>query len=297
MRSGAARRRRDAGCSTDDRHLRRATRHHRQVRAGDEESCAAPTTWPGTSSERRVLVFNGYFANADLRQVTEGSISAARFRWTIRCPPRSSSPAPARSRVSRSWPSQPASTARPLHLSWPLQSISVLEGLHAQKKISRSDEFSYQSAEQPRRPTPRGFADRADDRARGFQTWPARRSITTETICDRDDVTSQPQQPTPPSPSGERVKRGSTGKSRRRSHRAVERHAVEQVGLGIRPVMKYRYSKFRPEDLDGVDPARSCSSSPIRCLERLRQSAWQSVMTMRTGFRARRCTTRSWRRC
>jgi hypothetical protein len=32
----------------------------------------------------------------------------------------------------------------------------VLEGLYAQKKISRSDEFQYQSAEPPRRPTPRG---------------------------------------------------------------------------------------------------------------------------------------------
>ena len=32
----------------------------------------------------------------------------------------------------------------------------VLEGLYAQKKISRSDEFQYQSAEPPRRPSPRG---------------------------------------------------------------------------------------------------------------------------------------------
>ena len=32
----------------------------------------------------------------------------------------------------------------------------VLEGLYAQKKISRSDEFNYQSAEPPRRPAPRG---------------------------------------------------------------------------------------------------------------------------------------------
>jgi magnesium chelatase subunit I len=32
----------------------------------------------------------------------------------------------------------------------------VLEGLYAQKKISRSEEFQYQSAEPPRRPSPRG---------------------------------------------------------------------------------------------------------------------------------------------
>ena len=32
----------------------------------------------------------------------------------------------------------------------------VLEGLYAQKKISRSDEFQYQSAEPPRRPSPCG---------------------------------------------------------------------------------------------------------------------------------------------
>jgi magnesium chelatase subunit I len=32
----------------------------------------------------------------------------------------------------------------------------ILEGLYAQKKISRSDEFNYQSAEPPRRPAPRG---------------------------------------------------------------------------------------------------------------------------------------------
>ena len=41
----------------------------------------------------------------------------------------------------------------------PLQAAAidfVLEGLYAQKKISRSDEFQYQSAEPPRRPAPRG---------------------------------------------------------------------------------------------------------------------------------------------
>jgi hypothetical protein len=32
----------------------------------------------------------------------------------------------------------------------------VLEGLYAQKKISRSDEFQYTSAEPVRRPSPRG---------------------------------------------------------------------------------------------------------------------------------------------
>jgi magnesium chelatase subunit I len=34
----------------------------------------------------------------------------------------------------------------------------VLEGLYAQKKISRSDEWRYQTVEQPRRPAPRGVA-------------------------------------------------------------------------------------------------------------------------------------------
>ena len=37
----------------------------------------------------------------------------------------------------------------------------VLEGLYAQKKISRSDEFQYQSAEPPRRPARRAACDRA----------------------------------------------------------------------------------------------------------------------------------------
>ena len=39
----------------------------------------------------------------------------------------------------------------------------VLEGLYAQKKISRSDEFQYQGAEQPRR-TPRNVPEPMIDR-------------------------------------------------------------------------------------------------------------------------------------
>jgi hypothetical protein len=40
----------------------------------------------------------------------------------------------------------------------------ILEGLYAQKKITRSDEFQYQAAEQPRRPVRPAPAEPGVDR-------------------------------------------------------------------------------------------------------------------------------------
>ena len=101
-------------------------------------------------------VFNGYFANADLRQVTEWFDLGGNLQVDDMLP--------ADQLIARA---QDVQGLRELSVHSgiddgepaPLQAAAidfVLEGLYAQKKISRSDEFQYQSAEPPRRPAPRG---------------------------------------------------------------------------------------------------------------------------------------------
>jgi magnesium chelatase subunit I len=102
-------------------------------------------------------VFNGYFASADLRQVTEwfdlgGNLQvddtlAAEELVTRARDVQGLRELAFESGIDRKSP--PPLVAAAIDF--------VLEGLYAQKKISRSDEFQYQSAEPPRRPTPRGI--------------------------------------------------------------------------------------------------------------------------------------------
>jgi len=101
-------------------------------------------------------VFNGYFANADLRQVTEWFDLGGNLQIDDMLP--------ADQLLARACDVQGLAELS-LHAGIdrtapaPLQAAAidfVLEGLYAQKKISRSDEFQYQSAEPPRRPAPRG---------------------------------------------------------------------------------------------------------------------------------------------
>ena len=98
-------------------------------------------------------VFGGYFANADLRQVTEwfdlggtlqidDTLSAAELL----------SRTAAVQGLKELTPHAGVADRAPA----PLMAAAVdfvLEGLYAQKKISRSDEWQYQGAEPPRRPT------------------------------------------------------------------------------------------------------------------------------------------------
>jgi magnesium chelatase subunit I len=101
-------------------------------------------------------IFNGYFANADLRQVTEWFDLGGTLQVDDTLP--------ADELLHRT---QEVQGLRDLALQagvdpkaqTPLLAAAVdfvLEGLYAQKKISRSDEFQYQSAEPVRRPSPRG---------------------------------------------------------------------------------------------------------------------------------------------
>jgi magnesium chelatase subunit I len=101
-------------------------------------------------------VFNGYFANADLRQVTEwfdlgGNLQVddtlpAEELLARACDVQGLRELAMQAGVDRNAPAPLLASAVDF----------VLEGLYAQKKISRSDEFQYQSAEPPRRPSPRG---------------------------------------------------------------------------------------------------------------------------------------------
>jgi magnesium chelatase subunit I len=101
-------------------------------------------------------VFNGYFANADLRQVTEwfdlgGSLQVDDTLSAGDLLERAAGvqglrELAAEAGVDRSAPAPMLAAAVDF----------VLEGLYAQKKISRSDEFQYASAEPVRRPVPRG---------------------------------------------------------------------------------------------------------------------------------------------
>jgi magnesium chelatase subunit I len=101
-------------------------------------------------------VFNGYFANADLRQVTEwfdlgGNLQVddtlpAEELLARACDVQGLRELAMQAGIDRNAPAPLLASAVDF----------VLEGLYAQKKISRSDEFQYQSAEPPRRPSPRG---------------------------------------------------------------------------------------------------------------------------------------------
>ena len=103
-------------------------------------------------------VFNGYFANADLRQVTEWFDLGGNLQVDDTLS--------ARELLSRAAQVQglhelARESGIPANAPQPLVAAAVdfvLEGLYAQKKISRSDEFQYQGAEPQRRPSPRGIS-------------------------------------------------------------------------------------------------------------------------------------------
>jgi magnesium chelatase subunit I len=102
-------------------------------------------------------VFSGYYANADMRQVTEwfdlgGNLQIDDTLAAEELLGRARDVQGLRelaftSGIDRKAPAPVVAAAIDF----------VLEGLYAQKKISRSDEFQYQSAEPPRRPSPRGL--------------------------------------------------------------------------------------------------------------------------------------------
>ncbi len=102
-------------------------------------------------------VFNGYFASADLRQVTEwfdlgGSLQVDDTLSADELLARTTDVQGLRdlalqTGIDRKAPAPVLAAAVDF----------VLEGLYAQKKISRSDEFQYSSAEPVRRPSPRGM--------------------------------------------------------------------------------------------------------------------------------------------
>jgi magnesium chelatase subunit I len=101
-------------------------------------------------------VFNGYFANADLRQVTEwfdlgGTLQVDDTLSAGELLTRTKDVQGLRE-IALQAGIDPAPDTAVLASAVDF----VLEGLYAQKKISRSDEFQYQSAEPVRRPSPRG---------------------------------------------------------------------------------------------------------------------------------------------
>jgi magnesium chelatase subunit I len=102
-------------------------------------------------------VFNGYFANADLRQVTEWFDLGGNLQVDDLLP---ADELLTRARDVQGLRELAATAGIDREAPAPLQAAAidfVLEGLYAEKKISRSDEFQYQSAEPPRRPSPRGL--------------------------------------------------------------------------------------------------------------------------------------------
>jgi magnesium chelatase subunit I len=98
-------------------------------------------------------VFGGYFAGVDLKQVTEWFDLGGTLQIDDTLP--------ATELLERVTQVQglrelAANTGIPERSPAPILASAVdfiLEGLYAQKKISRSDEFQYQGAEPPRRPT------------------------------------------------------------------------------------------------------------------------------------------------
>ena len=122
-------------------------------------------------------VFNGYFANADLRQVTEWFDLGGNLQIDDTLP---ADELLDRARDVQGLRELASYAGVERDASAPLLAAAidfVLEGLYAQKKISRSDEFQYQSAEPPRRPSPRGL--QTEPMERDMPKSGGRRSTTT----------------------------------------------------------------------------------------------------------------------
>jgi magnesium chelatase subunit I len=99
-------------------------------------------------------VFSGYFASADLRQVTEWFDLGGTLQIDDTLPAKELLARTAEVQGLRDLTSHAGvrANADPPTLASAVD--FVLEGLYAQKKITRSDEFQYQAAEQRRAPRP-----------------------------------------------------------------------------------------------------------------------------------------------
>ena len=156
-RAPRAARRRAGDRAAHHRHLRGAAGDHRQVRARvrgraarRRQRRARHHPRRGRQRLRRLLR-----RRRSASRSPSGSTSAARCRSTTRSRRPSCWHASRRCRACASSRRTPASRQAPQRRSWPSAVDFMLEGLYAQKKISRSEEFQYQGAEQPRR-APRG---------------------------------------------------------------------------------------------------------------------------------------------
>jgi magnesium chelatase subunit I len=101
-------------------------------------------------------VFNGHFGDADLRQVTDWFDMGGSLQVDDTLP---AEELLARTAGVQGLRELAGHAGLDRKSPAPLAAAAVdfvLEGLYAQKKISRSDEFQYSSAEPPRRPAPRG---------------------------------------------------------------------------------------------------------------------------------------------
>jgi magnesium chelatase subunit I len=109
-------------------------------------------------------VFSGYFAGVDLKQVTDWFDLGGSLQIDDTLPAAELLERAAEVQGLREVAATAGLGERP---AAPLAAAAidfVLEGLYAQKKISRSDEFQYQGAEQPRRPARPSGADQMLDR-------------------------------------------------------------------------------------------------------------------------------------
>jgi magnesium chelatase subunit I len=108
-------------------------------------------------------VFSGYFASADLRQVTEWFDLGGTLHVDDTLAARELMERTAEVQGLRDLTVHAGVGANPGGPALASAVDFILEGLYAQKKISRSDEFQYQGAEPPRRPA-RPVAEPAPDR-------------------------------------------------------------------------------------------------------------------------------------
>jgi len=107
-------------------------------------------------------VFNGYFATADLRQVTEWFDLGGTLHIDDTL---NAKELLARAADVQGLKDLTTHTGVRVNAEPPLLASAVdfvLEGLYAQKKIARSDEFQYQATEQPRRPPRPAVAEPID---------------------------------------------------------------------------------------------------------------------------------------
>ena len=211
-------------------------------------------------------VFNGYFATADLRQVTEWFDLGGTLQVddTLDCPRAAVAHRPQVQGLDELTSHAGVGANADRLRCWPRQSTSSSRGSTRRRRSPAPTSSSIRRAE--RRAAPARPGPSADSSERDMPMPGTRRSTTTESDAGR-----------------------ATANFRRR--RKPHAHS------GTTRIMKYRYSKFTGDELDELDLEELLSKLSDLLLSSGFDEPVRHADDEDERHRCRRCTTRSSRRC